>query len=304
MYTRLRLWVRRVLRGIDHLIEERARLPLRRRVIVVICSVPITILMFLFVDHGSFVATIIAYFLLLLSLAHERAADLGSASRLKETLIVFGEKVDAHHTYAHYKLVYDVDARELDPWFRVFSIRPAAGAAVVHVKRFFVGATQAIGKRIWTFGDLAVRAETAEGEVYVLDTGYDADSGGWSGDLLFEKPIISHNSKPREVTLRGCWPGLWDDLRRTGKDSGAFRLDVDADVLVISVLFPRAWGNRRLAIAPVEFPDNVTESKKPTRRTSKAGKPQATWKIIGAKAGTYRYEVVAETVSHGAPIQA
>lgn len=285
--------LRRVRAFLDAQIQKRAKLPLTKRVLYVVCSLPVSIVTYIYGADWAFMSLVVAYGLLIVGLLHERATHLGSATELMNKLGQFAEKADQNDRYGYYKVVYEVDRGDNDPWFRLFVIIPGPGNSVAHVSRFFVGAKQDVGRETWHFEDLGVEASMPGGDIEVVPSGYDRTGGGWRCTLLLEKPVVA-GELPREINVHGHWPALWDRLRSSEEDDGAFLLDKPAELLEISVILPEQWKGRTLRMPIVDQPEaSRGGSAEPVLGSTRQGHPQLTWRVTRAAPGTYRYKVQA-----------
>jgi hypothetical protein len=217
----------------------------------------------------------------------ERAAQMESRIvEISRATRIFIDSMNVDHEYEEFTVEYIIDEGRYDRWFRRYVI--GAGAEPIRVlKGFSISAQGSLAEKVKGFRDLDISIKTDSGAAVFLPF-FDAPEGthALEGAVLFCPRVEAGHVKHLEIG--GCWEGLWNDLRQSGRDEGRLSISKPARWLRISVTFPRSW---TLQLVPVSFPKFDHHEILATAATD-ASQQRITWVIEGASTGTYVYEII------------
>ena len=138
---------------------------------------------------------------------------------------------EIHHTY-----VVERDGR--DHTIRRWTISPQDHALVWRKVRFGVRG-QSPGRH--SLDELHAICSAKEGEVWCIPV-HEEDPRHLEAVLFFVPPIPQGSI--REVSVHHDWPGTWNPLRETGRDTGDLIVaHDDAQSVILEFVFPRGYKN-------------------------------------------------------------
>jgi len=274
-------------------------------------SVPITVVSWAYGNASMQLVCAMLVIISFLSLIHERAADrgyIGYVRKIMEIMGDHGKNMDFPHRIMKMSVVYKISSRLFRPndqWFRKIVLAPEGDSTIAYLHLMYIGNNVGLHRSFDRMDIKAVHIDphdvikelasvspeviAGHGGIEVVPTVPSRQNKRIGLQLLFGKPIAA--GEHRAIRVSGTLSGVWNPLRRWGRDSGVFHLEEKVEELEISIIFPACWGRSPLRLTPVSAPD-CYEGKIPgdlAESENNFGEKQISWKIRNAAIGDYRY---------------
>ncbi len=140
----------------------------------------------------------------------------------------------------HIQHTYVIENDGRDHTIRRWDITPREHALVWRKARFGV---RGAATELQRLEDLHLNCSADQGEVWCIPVD-ESDPNHIEAVLFFVPPIVYGST--RQVSIDHVWPGTWNPLRTTGRDTGELEVAHDeAESLVLEFIFPRGYKNPR-----------------------------------------------------------